>query len=104
MRGRSFSGKPGTSAPTVAEVPGEADGLAEAVTVGWPVTEAEALAVSVEAFAPGGSAGEQAERASKEPTTMTAAPAGLSFPITFTETVLLVLMPDSASSLVSPTA
>ena len=38
------------------------------------------------------------------PATITAQPAGLSFPITFTETVLLVLTPDAASSLVSPTA
>jgi hypothetical protein len=87
----------------VAEVPGDAEGLGGAVVDAWPVAEAEALAVPVGSFVPG-SAGVHAAMASKEPTAMTARPAGLSFPITFTETVLLVLTPDSASSLVSPTA
>ncbi len=102
MTGSSFSGKPETRAPTVAVVPGDAEGLAGAVVDACSVTEAEALAVP-EALAPG-SAGVHAARASTAPATITAQPAGLSFPITFTETVLLVLTPDSASSLVSPTA
>jgi hypothetical protein len=102
ITGSSFSGKPATNAPTAAVVPGEAVGLAGAVADACPVTEAEALAVPV-AVAPG-LAGVHAARASTAPATITAQPAGLSFPITFTGTFLLVLTPDAASSLVSTTA
>ncbi len=37
MTGSSFCGNPATSAPTVAEVPGDAEGLAGAVVAAWAV-------------------------------------------------------------------
>ena len=39
ITGRSFCGKPATSAPTVAEVPGDAEGLGDAVVDGLAVDE-----------------------------------------------------------------
>jgi hypothetical protein len=98
MRGRSCWGKPSTTAPTVAEVLGEAEGLAEAVVVDWAVAGEEA-----EAVGPGvpDGVGLQAARASAAAAAKAARAAGLRFPMTVTGTFLLVLMPDSASSLVS---
>jgi hypothetical protein len=98
MRGRSCWGKPSTTAPTVAEVLGEAEGLAEAVVAVWAVSGEEA-----EAVGPGvpDGVGLQAARANAAAAAKAARAAGLRFPMTVTGTFLLVLMPDSASSLVS---
>lgn len=98
MRGRSCCGKPSTSAPTVAEVLGEAEGLGEAVTVDAAVAGADAEA---EGSGLADGVGLQAASAIAAPAARTAAPAGLRFPKTVTGTFLLVLMPDSAFSLVS---
>jgi hypothetical protein len=98
MSGRSCCGKPATSAPTVAEVPGEAEGLEEAVAVGWLVASEE---VAEDGVVTSGAAGLQAASASAATATRAADPVGLRLPMTVTGTFLLVLMPDSASSLVS---
>jgi hypothetical protein len=98
MRGRSCCGKPSTTAPTVADVLGEAEGLGEAVMV-------DPAVAGVEAEAEGSGAvdgvGLQAASSKAAPAASAANPAGLRFPKTVTGTFLLVLMPDSASSLVS---
>ena len=99
INGRSCCGNPGTRAPTVAEVPGSADGLGGAVVVGGAVGAAAGPDGAVEEAVPG--AGVQAARASRVPAAKTATAARLRFPKTFTGTFLLVLTPDSASSLVS---
>jgi hypothetical protein len=80
----------------VAEVLGEAEGLAEAVIVDWAVSGDEAAAVG--SGVPDG-VGLQAARASAAPAAKAARAVGLRFPKTVTGTFLLVLMPDSASSL-----
>lgn len=91
MSGRSFTGKPATTAPTVAEVPGDAEGLAVAAGVNWLVACEEVPAD--DAVTPG-PAGLQAERAKAAPAAMAAKAAGLRFPMTVKGTFLLVLMPD----------
>ncbi|XTR52076.1 hypothetical protein ACOM2C_00300 [Pseudarthrobacter sp. So.54] len=103
ITGRSVAGNPGTRAPTVADVPGSAEGLADAVVAGWAAEdEAEAEGESGET-APG-PAGVHAARAAIVAAATRAPAARLRCPNTFTETVLLVLTPDAASSLVSPRA
>ena len=98
IRGRSCWGNPSTRAPTVAEVSGVAEGLGEAVMVDAEVAGADAEA---EGSGLADGVGLQAASARTAPAARTAAPAGLRFPKTVTGTFLLVLMPDSASSLVS---
>ena len=98
IRGSSVSGNPSTIVPTVADVPGEAVGLAEAVMLALPDAGAD---VTEEDDATPGSAGLQAARASIAPAAIAANPVGLRLFMTVTGTVLLVLLPDSASSLVS---
>jgi hypothetical protein len=68
------------------------------VEVGWLVV---CDVVPEDAVVTSGPAGLQADSASAAPATKAANAAGLRFPMTVTETFLLVLMPDSASSLVS---
>jgi hypothetical protein len=75
---------------------GEAEGLGEAVTLDAAVAGAEAEA---EGSVVADGVGLQAARAKAAPAARAAAPAGLKFPKTVTGTFLLVLMPDSASSL-----
>ena len=87
MSGRSCWGKPSTTAPTVAEVLGEAEGLAEAVMVDWTVSGADAETVG--SGVPEG-VGLQAARASAAPAAKAARAAGLGFPMTVTGTFLLV--------------
>jgi hypothetical protein len=84
----------------VAEVLGDADGLADAVIVDRVGAGEEAAELD-----PGAAdgVGLQAARAKAAPAARAAKPAGLRFPKTVTGTFLLVLMPDSASSLVSTT-
>jgi hypothetical protein len=82
----------------VAEVPGDAVGLAEAVTV--EVVEA-GEEVAADDDVASGAAGLQAARASIAPAARAANPVGLRFFVTVTGTFLLGLMPGSASSLVS---
>jgi hypothetical protein len=82
----------------VAEVPGDAEGLADAVAVGWPVAGDD---VAEDGVVTPGAAGLQAASASAATATRAADPVGLRLPMTVTGTFLLVLMPDSASSLVS---
>jgi hypothetical protein len=90
-------------APTVAEVPGSAEGLAGAVVEGWDAEGAgDADEEPVDAVP--GLAGVHAARAISVHAAITAAAARLRGPNTFTGTFLLVLTPDSASSLVSPGA
>jgi hypothetical protein len=98
MRGSSCWGKPSTTAPTVAEVLGEADGLGEAVRVDCVAAGADVAEVD-----PGASdgVGLQAASARAAPAAKAAKPAGLRFPKTVTGIFLLELMPDAASSLVS---
>ncbi|BCW66586.1 hypothetical protein NicSoilB4_13490 [Arthrobacter sp. NicSoilB4] len=103
ITGRSFSGKPGTMAPTVAEVPGSAEGLAGAVVEGWAEEGAGEADEEPEEAVPG-LVGVHAAKAISVPAATTAAAARLRGPNTFTGTFLLVLTPDSASSLVSPGA
>jgi hypothetical protein len=90
-------------APTVADVPGSAEGLAGAVAEGW-VAEGPGEADEEPEEAAPVLAGVHAARASSVPAAITAAAARLRGPNTFTGTFLLVLTPDSASSLVSPGA
>jgi hypothetical protein len=105
MRGRSLCGNPGTRAPTVAEVPGSAEGLGGAVVEDCG-DEAE-LNVGAAAVVPV-PAGVQAAKASNVPAAARAAVARLRCPNTFTGIFLLVLTrgvdAESASSLVSPRA
>ncbi|MET3719799.1 hypothetical protein ABIB27_001646 [Arthrobacter sp. UYEF21] len=82
----------------MADVPGEAVGLAEAVTLEGLVVGAEVPAE--DAVVPG-AAGLQAASASITPAANAANPVGLRLVVTVTGTFLLGLMPDSASSLVS---
>jgi hypothetical protein len=82
----------------VADVPGEADGLEDAVAVGWLVARED---VAEDGAVASGAAGLQAASASAAAVTKAADPAGLRLPMTVTGTFLLVLMPDAASSLVS---
>lgn len=98
IRGSSFSGKPSTIFPTVAEVPGDAVGLAEAVTV--EVLDPGEGALADGAVAPG-TEGVQAATASMAPVARAANPVAFRCLMTVTGTFLLGLMPDSASSLVS---
>ncbi|GAB5080232.1 hypothetical protein ARTHROSP310_33770 [Arthrobacter sp. AD-310] len=98
IRGSNCCGKPSTTAPTVAEVLGEAEGLEEAVAVGAVL--AGAVAVEEEPGSADG-VGLQAARAIAAAAARTAKRAGLWFPKSVTGFFLLVLMPESASSLVS---
>jgi hypothetical protein len=98
IRGSSVSGNPATIVPTMAEVPGDAVGLADAVMLALPDAGED---VAEEDGVTPGSAGLQAARASMAPVANAANPEGLRLLMTVTGTVLLVLMPDSASSLVS---
>jgi hypothetical protein len=98
IRGSSIVGKPSTIFPTVADVPGEEVGLAEAVTV--EVLDSGG-AVPAEDAAASGPAGVQAATASMAPVARAANPVALRCLMTVTGTFLLGLMPDSASSLVS---
>jgi hypothetical protein len=82
----------------VADVLGEAEGLADAVMVACDVAGVEAEELDSGAC---DGVGLQAARARAAPAARVAKPAGLRFPKTVTGTFLLVLMPDSASSLVS---
>jgi hypothetical protein len=98
MTGISASGNPSTIFPTVADVPGDGVGLADAVTlegleVGDDVTADDEVTSGAE--------GLHAARASNVPAARTANPVGLKFFVTVTGTFLLGLMPGSASSLVS---
>ncbi|MCB5275261.1 hypothetical protein BJG92_02809 [Arthrobacter sp. SO5] len=93
----------------MADVPGSAEGLAEAVAEGLDDALAEdgtAAAVDDEPEGAGpGAAGVQAARAAiNVPAASTETAARVRSPKTFTGTFLLVLTPDSASSLVSPGA
>jgi hypothetical protein len=90
-------------APTVADVPGSAEGLAGAVVEGWDAEGAGDADEDPEEAVPG-LAGEHAARAISVPAARAAAAARLRGPNTFTGTFLLVLTPESASSLVSPRA
>jgi hypothetical protein len=87
MSGRSVCGKPGTNAPTVAEVPGSAEGLGGAVvedcgeTAELDVDDAAGVPVL---------AGVHAAKASNVPAAAMAAVARLRCPNTFTGTFLLV--------------
>jgi hypothetical protein len=87
MSGRSCWGNPSTTAPTVADVLGEAEGLAEAVMVDCAVSGAEAEAAG--SGVPEG-VGLQAARANAAPAANAAKAAGLRFPMTVTGTFLLV--------------
>jgi hypothetical protein len=93
IRGSSFAGKPSTIFPTVAEVPGDAVGLGDAVTV-------EALDAGAEApvgdVAASGAAGLQAATASMAPAAKAAQPVALILLMTVTGTFLLGLMPDAS--------
>jgi hypothetical protein len=100
MTGRSFAGKPATSAPTAAEVPGEADGLGGAVVLAGADAEAEAEA-SVDEAVPGDGALHADTASNTVPAASRPRRAGMGVPMTFTGAFLLGLMPDSASSLVS---
>jgi len=94
ISGISAAGKPAAIVPTAAVVPGDADGLADAVTL-------EGFDAGADDVAAPGAGGLQAASASKAPAASAATPVGLRLLMTVTGTVLLVLMPDSASSLVS---
>jgi hypothetical protein len=98
ITGISVSGKPSTIFPTVADLPGDAVGLAEAVTL-EALEVGEDVPVDVEVSP--GAAGPQAASASNAPAASAANPVGLRLVVTVTGTFLLGLMPDSASSLVS---
>jgi hypothetical protein len=98
ITGRSFCGKPATISPTAAEVPGDADGLADAVAADWLVACDE---VAEDGVVAPGVAELQAARATAATAARAANPVGLKLPMTVTGTFLLGLMPDSASSLVS---
>src|SRR5512140_4013344 len=87
ITGRSFSGKPGTMAPTVAEVPGSAEGLAGAVVEAWAAVGAAEADGEPEEAVPG-VAGVHAARAISVPAARTAAAARLLGPNTFTGTFL----------------
>jgi hypothetical protein len=98
IMGIRASGKPSTIFPTVADVPGDAVGLGETVTLdGLEVGDA----VPTEDGVTPGAAGLQAASASIAPAASAANPVGLRLVVTVTGTFLLGLMPDSASSLVS---
>jgi hypothetical protein len=99
ITGISDSGNPSTIFPTVADVPGDAVGLADAVTLDWPGAGEDVPAD--DEVATSGAAGLQAARASIAPAARAANPVGLRFFVTVTGTFLLGLMPGSASSLVS---
>lgn len=96
IRGRSCCGKPATTAPTVAEVFGDADGLGAAVRVDWVATDAD-----WDGSACPDGVWLQAARASTAAAASAAKPAGLEIPIAVTETFLLVLLAKPASSLAS---
>jgi hypothetical protein len=98
ITGISVSGNPCTIFPTVADVPGDAVGLADAVTLDG-LEAGEDVPADDEVTS--GAAGLQAARASIMPAASAANPAGLRFMVTVTGTFLLGLMPGSASSLVS---
>ena len=88
ISGRSFCGKPGTRAPTVADVPGSAEGL------GGAVVEDCAEASGVDAGDAAGlpvPAGVHAAKANSAPAAAMAAAARLRCPNTFTGTFLLGL-------------
>ncbi|WP_441869951.1 hypothetical protein [Pseudarthrobacter sp. TAF60_1] len=82
----------------MADVPGEAVGLADAVTLDELEAGEDVLA---DDEVTSGAAGLQAARASIAPAARAANPVGLRFFVTVTGTFLLGLMPGSASSLVS---
>jgi hypothetical protein len=90
MSGSSLVGKPGTRAPTVAEVPGSAAGLGGAVVEDCgdaANVEANDAAAGVPVLA-----GVHAARANNVPAAAMAAAARLRCPNTFTGIFLLVLM------------
>ncbi|GAC1449719.1 MAG: hypothetical protein PVSMB10_02130 [Pseudarthrobacter sp.] len=86
ITGISASGNPSTTFPTVADVPGEAVGLADAVTVeaGEDVPADDAATL--------GAAGLQAARANIAPVARAANPVGLKFFVTVTGSFLLGLV------------
>jgi hypothetical protein len=88
MSGRSLCGKPGTRAPTVAEVPGSAEGLGGAVVE--DCADAAGFAAADVAGLPE-TAGVQAVKAKNAPAAAMAAAARLRCPNTFTGIFLLVL-------------
>jgi hypothetical protein len=98
MTGISDSGNPSTILPTVADVPGDGVGLADAVILDVLEAGAEVPADDEETS---GAAGLQAARTSAAPAAKAANPVGLRLFVTVTGTFLLGLMPGSASSLVS---
>jgi hypothetical protein len=88
MSGRSFCGKPGTRAPTVADVPGSAEGLGGAVVE--DCADAAGFAADDDARL-SELAGVHAAKAKSVPAAAMATAARLRCPNTFTETFLLVL-------------
>jgi hypothetical protein len=89
MSGRSFCGKPGTRAPTVADVPGSADGLGGAVVE--DCAEAAGFDADDDVSGLPEAAGVHAAKANNAPAAAMAAAARLRCPNTFTGTFLLVL-------------
>jgi len=89
ITGSSFCGKPGTRAPTVAEVPGCAEGLGGAVVEDCGDAADVDADDAAEAPVP---AGVHAANASNVPAAAMAAAARLCCPNTFTGIFLLVLM------------
>src|SRR6478735_11169461 len=95
MSGSSCCGKPATTAPTVADVLGDAEGLGEAVRADWEAeTDGDGWACPDGVWL-------HPARTSAPTAASAARPAGFKYPIAVTKTFLLVLLAEPASSLAS---